>query len=348
MTFTVPKSNADPGRSADIASRIHTPQIGNIIAKFGDDVMQGGRAIEAKLAADRAGREEQKIQTDMTRDVSALRHQVAGLDDPDALDENWSQGIRAIQASYFGADGGETPGRVPEAMASRLGSYFTELSQGAGADLGKRALELRAAQRVGNVRAVGEELAAVAVEGDDYARAWASSRFDQSVDGLVELGLYAPEVGAEAKRNWRRDVSEARRQSAVQMAAAPEGDDDPADALEARIASDPTALRLVRIEGFVPDRPEAVSTFSGLLDELEAVPAAEREAWLSTRAEAAGQRRRAALPRPDYAAPGPLSPDILRAAALRTLQANRAGRLSADAYARQARLIQEHMETFNV
>lgn len=339
----VPKSSAAPGRSADTASRMHTPQTGAMIADLGKVVLDVG----VRLANEKLAREDRRLKLEMSRDLNNLRVEASRADSATDLDDAWASGVSLIRQSYFeGTDSRGRP-RVDPRLAEDLKLFFNDLNVGHAATIGARVLSMSAAEETTGVADFGAELMSLYVEGDDDARNFAMAEFGKAVDANVARGLYAPKVAAEIKRDWYRRAEDDRRGLAETRFEEPQEPIDPADAVAGRLDTDPEAARLARVVGYAPDSAEAIARFSSELAALDEVPPAERAAWLQGRADEAGAKARAASARPMFAGPGAITQESLRTTAQAVVSAWRSGRISPDEYRRQARLIQDIAETFN-
>ena len=194
MTFTVPKSNADPGRSADIASRIHTPQIGNIIAKFGDDVMQAGQAMEAaqeKVAREQQASELARLNVDFARDLNDLRLQTSQIGDAEQMEAHWTQGLAGLRESYGG--------RVSEANAEAFGLSFDRQANAQSFSVGKDVIGRRQSQSLASYYQLEQEITRTAAGGDYEARLAAVQAGSDNIDALVARGIVDPAWGQQMK-----------------------------------------------------------------------------------------------------------------------------------------------------
>lgn len=201
MTFTVPTSKADPGRSADIASRIHTPQTGNIIAKLGSDIMQGGAEIERiqeqkKRAAEAVAAQDNKAQldrakVDMMADLNALRLQVMEIGDPVQMEAAWMSGLGDLRDLY----GSSLSAENQEAF----GLAFDKAVNPMTFSVGKDALGLRQSQAKGTWAEIEKAVTQTAAFGDYDSRKAAVAGASDMMDDLVARGIYTPEQGARMK-----------------------------------------------------------------------------------------------------------------------------------------------------
>lgn len=216
MTFSVPRSKADPGRAPDLASRIHTPQLGTAIAKFGTDVMAGGQQIErlqkqkeaaeAAIVAENDKSELDRAKVDFQRDLNNLRLQVMEIGDPKAMEAAWMQGVNALRAQYGGA--------LSEANQEAFGLAFDRSANTMTFDVGKDALKQRQSQALGNWAELSHEITRTSANGDYETRLAAVENGQEVIDGMVARGVYTPEEGAKLKLQIASDAANAQ---AMQM-----------------------------------------------------------------------------------------------------------------------------------
>lgn len=200
------------------------------------------------------------------------------------------------------------------------------------------------------------EVAAIA--GEDAAA------FARAMDGagapdvarLAVARFGPPEAAAALDRALDDDTADAlmadtdlpaAARRAVRALRAPEPRLDAADTIAERLATDPNAARLARARGYVASSPDAVAEMGRALAAVDAAPADRRPQILAQQVEEARARSREAAGRPLYYGGGPLSPDGLKAAARRIVQARREGRIDEATYTAQADLIRGLLETFD-
>lgn len=201
MTFTVPTSKADPGRSADIASRIHIPQTGSIIAQFGNDVMQGAAATErnqeqeARAAEALAARDDKaqldRAKVDMMGDLNALRLQVMEIGDPLQMDTAWTTGLADLRGRYASA--------LSAGNQEAFGLAFDQAATPMTFSVGKDALGLRQSQAKGAWAELEKAVTQTAAFGDYDSRRAAVAGASAMMDDYVARGIYTPDEGARLK-----------------------------------------------------------------------------------------------------------------------------------------------------
>jgi len=185
--ISVPKAGTTAGRSADLASRMHTPQTGNILAGLGDTMLQVGMRLENE----RAERELQRAQVDYTRDLNDLRLEAMQIGDPDQLETFWSQKVTTLRETYSG--------KISERNRERFSLGFDATANSLAFGVGKDALAARVSQREANWLAFEHELVRGAANADADTRATFIAQGEAAIDAQVASGDITAEDGQRRK-----------------------------------------------------------------------------------------------------------------------------------------------------
>ena len=166
--------------------------------------------------------------------------------------------------------------------------------------------------------------------------------------GMIAVTQVAPEVITSAMRDGisPEDIdaeltpAQARRLAAGVRHPFEAQEPDAADMTADRIASDPMARRLAQAARYVPDSPQAVAAMGEMIDRMEAMPQAEREAFIASVANERRAQEIAKMRLPLFYSGDAVTADGLREAAGRIARAYRAGTITREVYGQQAQLIQ--------
>lgn len=196
MALTVPQAGTTAGRAPSL--QFEADDTGNVIAAFGQQMLQTGNRLEA----DRLDRHARRLQVDMTKDLGDLRLRAEEIGDPDELDTFWQKGVADLKQSYLA-------GRVDRKIAEDWSIAFDDLANRYGNSVGQTALALRQSQRVATFadyeHVAGQQAALV----DPGTRDQLYATYDAQVDDMAARGVLTPEAAAEKKRAFRANAESA-------------------------------------------------------------------------------------------------------------------------------------------
>lgn len=204
--LTVPVSRADPGRAAR-PGPVDTSGVGiaGAVADFGDVMFKVGTAVEN----DRLDREMQRLQVDLQAGMNDLRLQVEQIGDPDAAEAAWSDGLEALRGQ-FDQPGANGRPRIDPKNAEQFDLAFDDLGNRHAFSLGKRTLELRNAQHMGNLMAWEHAATRTYAAGDAEMRETVLAEYDAKIDAQIAAGRLDAAQGQSMKLALRETGDKAR------------------------------------------------------------------------------------------------------------------------------------------
>ena len=209
MTLTVPKAGSDGGRAAQV--RVETPQGGDMLAQFGDQM----RVVGERLENDYLDREAQRFQTDLTGDMNNLRLEVSAIGDPDQAEAAWKNGTATLRQTYLEGQTEDGRPRVSKKNAEKFGLTFDELYNRNAFSLGKQTLGARQAQREATYLQYANTATQVAATADPEMRAASLADGFDMIDQNVAAGVFDAAEGERRKQALAQDFDNARAISMV-------------------------------------------------------------------------------------------------------------------------------------
>lgn len=267
--LTVPTSRAAPG-AVPRAVPMPEPTAGRDLGRLGQTLAQVGTALEEE----RLGRELQRHQVDLARDLNGLRLEAEAIGDPDEAEQYWQQGVERIRQSYTQPAEDGRP-RVDPRNAEDFELAFDSLANRHAYSLGRRTLELRYAERRANEMALSQEMTQLYASGDDDTRAVAQEQYFAAVDANVEAGVYDAAEGQRRKQSFLEQGDNARAIALI--------DADPQAYLDAREGGAFTGLQADRLARYDAQAQTALERQAEARQREVEKAAAERQSEIGDR-----------------------------------------------------------------
>ncbi|WP_422050138.1 hypothetical protein [Shimia sp.] len=189
MTLTVPKSRRGAGQVA--APRLENVSAGADIAQFGRALTGIGQRVEADIL----GRERQRLNVDMMKDLNDLRLEVSQIGDPDQAEAIWASRSGELRKSYFEGTNEDGSPRVSAQNAEALRLTFDELSNRHAFAVGRQVIQGRHAQHRANLMQFEHEAVRQAEFADPQMRSTFIGQYAELVQSQVESGVFDAAVG---------------------------------------------------------------------------------------------------------------------------------------------------------
>lgn len=170
MTLTVPTGGVNAGQSATV--RVQAPDTGEIIAGFGDRMLQKAQSLEKE----RLDRQLARGRLDMMKGLNDLRLEAEQSGDPDAIGPMFEAKATELRDNILGS----LDPRVREDGALA----FDELSFGHMARVGERALGLRRSQSIAILDETERTVVSTGALADPDTQAAYLADYDAQVDRL--------------------------------------------------------------------------------------------------------------------------------------------------------------------
>ncbi len=205
MTLTVPRAGIGAGRAPGI--ELDTDQTGAVVADFGARLAQTGE----RILGEALDRQATRLRIDMTRALGEARLEFEQMNDPDRIDAEWPERVRAMRSRFLAGEDGRP---VHPRLQERVGLAFDELANRHGLALGERAIAARRNQREANWIAYSSEVLTQSRTVDRDTRETLLEQAVAQVNDDLAAGHITPVEAVSRKLELRENAA---RTAALQM-----------------------------------------------------------------------------------------------------------------------------------
>lgn len=189
MTLTVPKAGSVAGRAA--APRFENHSAGGDVAQLGRVMTSIGQRVEADIL----GRERQRLNVDMMKDLNDLRLEISQIGDPDQAATAWDTRAAELRKSYFESGDEDGTPRVSAKNSEAMGLAFDELSNRHSFSVGRQVIEGRHSQHRANLMKFEHEAVRQAEFAGPEMRSTYIGQYTDHIHNLVASGVVDAAAG---------------------------------------------------------------------------------------------------------------------------------------------------------